>query len=367
VRFASLILSAVWIALPNCAGAHPAPFSALDLRLADGTISATLVLHVVDVAHDLAVADPDRLLESTRAEAALPLIGALLTDRLRITGDGRLLVPVWLAIEPVPDRHAVRIRFMLRNAPSPAGVSAATLPPAVLNIRAVLFPYDPSHQTFLNIYEDKVLKYQAICGRDDGDRTYYAGTVRGAFAVFRTFVPAGVHHILVGPDHVLFLIGLLLLGGGFGPLVRIVTAFTIGHSLTLSLAALGVFTPSGRIVEPIIALSIVFVGVDNLLMRRSQGRDVRLWIALIFGLVHGFGFASVLRTFGLPREALAQALFSFNLGVEIGQVLIVITIVGLLAAVHRRDRTLGHRLATAGSIAVIAAGAYWFIERVFFS
>jgi len=180
----------------------------------------------------------------------------------------------------------------------------------------------------------------------------------------RTFVPSGIQHILIGPDHILFLIGLLLLGGGWKALVRIVTAFTIGHSITLSLAALGIVSPPARLIEPAIALSIVFVGADNLV--RGRGRDVRAWIALVFGLVHGFGFANVLREFGLPREALGWSLFSFNVGVEIGQLAIVLVVATLLAAIRRRSDAIGYRVAYTGSVVVIAAGSYWFVERVFF-
>ncbi len=180
----------------------------------------------------------------------------------------------------------------------------------------------------------------------------------------KTFIPSGTHHILIGPDHILFLIGLLLLGGTWGALVRIVTAFTIGHSITLSLAALDIVTPPPSIIEPAIALSIVFVGADNLV--RGDGRDLRAWVALVFGLVHGFGFANVLREFGLPREALGWSLFSFNFGVEIGQLMVVLLVASLLAAIRRRNQLLGSRVAFAGSIVVIAAGTYWFVQRVFF-
>jgi HupE / UreJ protein len=132
----------------------------------------------------------------------------------------------------------------------------------------------------------------------------------------------------------------------------------------LSLAALDIVTPPPTIIEPAIALSIVFVGADNLV--RGDGRDLRAWVALVFGLVHGFGFANVLREFGLPREALGWSLFSFNFGVEIGQLLVVLLVSSLLAAIRRRDQLLGSRVAFAGSIVVIAAGTYWFVQRVFF-
>jgi hypothetical protein len=236
--------------------------------------------------------------------------------------------------------------------------------PGAVTFDANLFPYDPNHQTFVNVYEGEALRQQFIFAADSDERTYYRGTAQGAFEVMKTFIPSGIHHILIGPDHILFLVGLLLLGGTWSALVRIVTAFTLGHSLTLSLAALDVFSPPPGIIEPAIALSIVFVGADNLV--RGSGRDLRAWAALVFGLVHGFGFANVLREFGLPREALGWSLFSFNVGVEIGQLAIVVVVASILAAVRRRSHAAGYRVAYAGSCVVIAAGTYWFVQRVFF-
>src|SRR6185503_1026744 len=105
-----------------------------------------------------------------------------------------------------------------------------------LRVRAALFPYDPAHQTFLNVYEHGELQTQAILERDHAVFEYFAGTRHGAVAVARRFVPAGLHHIVVGPDHLLFLFGLLLLGGSLRQLALVVTAFTLAHSVTLSLA-----------------------------------------------------------------------------------------------------------------------------------
>jgi hypothetical protein len=146
-------------------------------------------------------------------------------------------------------------------------------------------------------------------------------------------------------------------------LLSIVTAFTLAHSITLSLAALSVVNPPPRLIEPAIALSIVYVGVDNLMVGKT-GRDVRAWIAFFFGFVHGFGFANVLKEFGLPRQALGWSLFSFNFGVEIGQACIVIVVALLLAALRKRNQALSRRVVIVGSVCVIAAGAFWFIRRV---
>ena len=158
---------------------------------------------------------------------------------------------------------------------------------------------------------------------------------------------------MIGPDHILFLVGCCCSAGRVA-LLKIVTAFTIGHSVTLTLAALNVVTPPASVIEPAIALSIVFVGADNLVS--GDGRDLRGWVALVFGLVHGFGFANVLREFGLPREALGWSLFSFNVGVEIGQLAIVLLVAGMLEAIRRQSATLRQRVVFAGSIVVIAAG-----------
>ena len=349
MRWAACLLLALWA---GNAEAHPAPFSYLDLHLGPEGVQGNLVLHVVDVAHDLGV-EAERLLEPDVAARERSRIVDLVASRLSLRADEREVSPEWGDVTPTRDRHAVTLGFRVAG-PRPGTVA----------VRARMFPYDPFHQTFLNVYEDGLLRQQAVFNANGGERVYYAGSAQGRLAVVRTFVPAGVHHILIGPDHILFLVGLLLLGGGWWPLLRIVTAFTIGHSITLSLAALNLVTPPATVIEPAIALSIIFVGADNLLVGTS-GRDVRAWIALAFGLVHGFGFANVLREFGLPGEALGWSLFAFNLGVEIGQLVIVAAIAAALAFVRQRNQAAAQRVAFAGSLVVIVAGAYWFVERVF--
>jgi len=334
------------------ASAHPAPFSYLDIAFRGGNIEGSLTVHVIDVAHDLEVAPPERVLDPGFLERERQRILDIITPRITLATDRPLRIE-WGTITPMKEELALRIAYRIPDEH-----------PGSLLVDTNLFPYDPIHQTFINVYEDAELRQQMIFNASTEPRTYYLGTTQGAIAVMKTFIPSGTHHILIGPDHILFLIGLLLLGGSWLSLVRIVTAFTIGHSVTLSLAALNIFSPPASIIEPAIALSIVFVGADNLV--RGDGRDLRAWVALTFGLVHGFGFANVLREFGLPREALGWSLFSFNLGVEIGQLAVVLAVASVLAAVRRRSELIGARVAVAGSVVVIAAGAYWFVQRVFF-
>ncbi len=333
--------------------AHPVPFSYLDLRLQPDAIEGTLVAHIFDLAHDLNINAAERLLDPALASQQSAAIASLFAGRLTVGADGRTLTPRWSSAEVIADRQSLKlsVRYALSGRAGRLTVSAA------------LFPYDPNHQTFLNIYEGDALT-QAILDRGRTGFEYFAGTRQGALAVVRKFLPAGIHHILIGPDHLLFLVGLLLLGGSIRQLAVIVTSFTVAHSITLSLAALNLVSPPARIIEPAIALSIVYVGADNLLIR--GGRDVRAWIAFAFGFIHGFGFANVLREMDLPARALGWSLFSFNVGVEIGQLLVVAVVATALAALRSRSETAGRQLAFAGSVVVVAAGTFWFIQRVFF-
>ena len=329
------------------------PFSYLDLRLQPDAIDGTLVAHIFDLAHDLQIEPAERLLDPIVASQQSAAIATLFAGRLTVAANGVTLMPHWSSAEVIADRQSLKlaVRYVLA---SKAGT---------VTITTSMFPYDPQHQTFLNIYEGTALT-QAILDRGRTGFEYFAGTRQGAFAVVQKFLPSGIHHILIGPDHLLFLVGLLLLGGTVRQLAVIVTSFTVAHSITLSLAALNIVSPPSRIIEPAIALSIVYVGADNLLKR--DGRDVRAWIAFAFGFVHGFGFANVLREMDLPARALGWSLFSFNVGVEIGQLLVVAVVATALASLRARNETAGRQLAFAGSIVVMAAGAFWFIQRVFF-
>ncbi|WP_169928101.1 HupE/UreJ family protein [Labilithrix luteola] len=179
---------------------------------------------------------------------------------------------------------------------------------------------------------------------------------RGSLLFFRM----GIEHILTGWDHLVFLLGLVLLRARARSLAAVVTAFTVGHSVTLALAVTGLVVPSARLVEPAIALSIAYVGVDNFV---SKDGGKRWRITLPFGLVHGFGFAGALRALELPRTELASALVSFNLGVEAGQLAILLLLVPSLERL-RRQPWFEPRIPRAVSAAIVVAGIAWFVARV---
>lgn len=334
--------------------AHPAPFSYLDLTVEDDRIDGTFTFHVIDAARELGLADSSVLLEPGEIAARAAPLEATLAKRLTIGADSPRIE--WLKAEPLPNDGAVRLTF--RIAGKPAGSLALDAAP---------FPYDPLHQSFVNVYEGGQLRQQLIFGRGAKPHTYYRGTTSGVFAVLGTFTPSGIHHIWIGADHLLFLFGLLLLGGSWKRLAAIVTAFTVGHSITLSLAALDIVNPPARVIEPLIALTIVVVGLDNLFQWRRKGRDLRPWEAGFFGLIHGFGFAGVLREFGLPQGALGWSLFGFNVGVELGQLAVVLLVAGVLALVRRQWPRADKWIVVIGSLVVAGGGTYWFLERTVFA
>ena len=342
--------------LPQSAVAHPAPFSYLDLNLGDGHIKATLVVHAIDFAYELGIEDPAQLLQQDRVEVERTNLFNLLRDRLTLRIDNRFVHFDAGQIAVLPSRQSVQLEMQY-------GLDDE---PGHLAVQASLFPYDPNHLTFLNIYERDTLVTQRIFDPSRLEHEYFTGTSDGRWAIIGRFVPVGIHHIAIGPDHILFLLGLLLLGGSLSSLIMIVTAFTLAHSVTLSLAVLGLVTPPASVVEPAIALSIIYVGADNLLVSQ-EGRDLRAWIALAFGFIHGFGFAGVLADMDLPRQALGWTLASFNIGVELGQLVIVALIATGLAAIRQRSAVVSHRITITGSVVVMLAGAYWFVERVFFT
>jgi len=173
------------------------------------------------------------------------------------------------------------------------------------------------------------------------------------------FVRMGVEHILTGYDHLLFLFALVLAGGTLRSLVGAITAFTAAHSLTLGLAVLGFVSPPVRFIEPAIALSVAYVGVENFFARPHA----RYRMTFPFGLLHGFGFAGALGEVSIPRAEVPWALFSFNVGVEIGQ-LVWMVVLGLLVAQLRRFEWFGRRAGPVLSAAVVIVGLLWFVGRL---
>jgi hydrogenase/urease accessory protein HupE len=190
----------------------------------------------------------------------------------------------------------------------------------------------------------------------------------GRWQVAATYFVTGIEHILFGYDHLLFVVSLILLLGGAWTVAKAVTAFTIAHSITLIGTTLGMFGLPQAPVESVIALSIIFLAVEVV---KKDPDQVRLsqripWvIAFLFGLLHGFGFAGALKEIGLPENDVPVALLTFNLGVEIGQLVIVFTSLISLAMLNRFAQRLRKPVLAVATYAIGITASYWFIDRLF--
>lgn len=242
---------------------------------------------------------------------------------------------------------------------------------------SLLFDVDPSHRGLVQWVAPGSTGSQALVFGTDNAEQSLALQGQSAWQTLGQYLKDGMWHIWIGYDHILFLLSLLLpavlvrMGDDWEPaaslkrslleVLKVVTAFTLAHSITLSLAALHVVSLPSRVVESTIAASVVFAALNNL---RGTIEKKRWVMAFVFGLVHGFGFASVLADLGLPQGALALALVGFNLGVEVGQMAIVVAFVPIAFAL-RRTLFYRHGVLTFGSILVALVAGYWFVQRAF--
>lgn len=180
--------------------------------------------------------------------------------------------------------------------------------------------------------------------------------------LMKKFFAAGVEHIVTGYDHLCFLFALILWAHRVMPVVKIVTAFTVSHSITLSLAALNIFTLPSSLTEALIAASIVFVAAENFW---SRDVDSRWRNTFLFGFIHGFGFASALTEMGVPQGGVVPALAAFNIGVEAGQIAIVMAVLPILFYIDRHTAGKRHdKLVYALSGLIALAGTFWFLQRI---
>ena len=239
----------------------------------------------------------------------------------------------------------------------------------------LFFDLDPQHKGLLRLVYEGATRTAIFS--PDAARQRFELTKPNRIVQFFDYGREGVWHIWIGFDHILFLLSLLLpavlvmshgrwqgvdrFRPAFWEVLKIVTAFTVAHSITLSLAALGVITLPTRLTESAIALSVILAALNNLF---PLFQERRWMVAFAFGLIHGFGFASVLADLGLPRDALLLALVGFNLGVEVGQLAIVS--VFLPTAFWLRDTVLYRRVIfVGGSVLICLRATVWFVERAF--
>lgn len=352
------------------ARAHEVFPSIADLTVAEGrvvlTVETTLesilagidLSAVVDTNAAAQAAEYDRLrsLPPQEIETAFRALWPTFGERITLRADGAALVPelVSVSVPEEPDLTLVRSSVIVVSAALPAGAAAvevgwdAALGQIVVRQQGVEEPYDGLLSG----------------GQISPPINLAGGNALNGWQTFVSYIPVGIDHIVPkGLDHILFVLGLFFLSTRMGPLLWQVSAFTLAHTITLALAALDIVRIPGEIVEPLIAASIVYVAVENILSKGlTPWRPV---IVFGFGLLHGLGFASVLAEFGLPDNAFVPALIGFNVGVELGQ-LIVIGVAFLAVGLwFGKKDWYKARIANPASAAIAVVGAWWVVERVF--
>jgi hypothetical protein len=312
-----------------------------DLGMADRELAR--LLPAIDADHDGAIDVAE--LDAGRAAVARALVAGL-----TVQADGRAcpgaLERAW-ALE-AEGAVVFQVRYTCPEIPR-----RLTLAAPILDALA------PGHRHMARVFRGGKAQTRVL------DRAHATWTLAdagppSALGLAWSMLRLGVEHILTGADHLVFLFGLMLVGGRLRSIAGAVTAFTVAHSITLALAALSIFAPSPRLVEPAIALSIAYVGVENFFVEDASRR----WrVTFPFGLVHGFGFASALREIALPHAQVPVALVSFNLGVELGQLgVLAIALPVTLAA--RRAPWFGDRGVKVLSAAIAVGGAVLFVVRL---
>ena len=217
----------------------------------------------------------------------------------------------------------------------------------------------PNHRHLISVTTGSAT-HEAILDLDLPSATFDTAGGSSYLRTFGSFLRLGVEHIFTGYDHLAFLVGLLIATGSFRSLVKIVTSFTVAHSITLALATFDAVVLPTRVTESLIALSIAYVAAENLLRSRAIER---YRITFLFGLVHGFGFSTILRQMQLPRRNLALSLFSFNAGVELGQLLFVAIVFPMM--MYLAGSAWQNRVRSAVSFGIVCLSVYWFVQRAF--
>jgi hydrogenase/urease accessory protein HupE len=335
------------------ASAHDPGLSSADLRVFPDRLEAHLTFARGDVETILPLdADGDGAVSTNELAAVQQKLDALAAGILEVRGDSNVV-------------HSQQPRAELDTTNNVH--FHATYPwraPRELVVHSALLDRMPrGHRQFTTLYEgdDTALAEMLLSAEEDVIEVGLDGLFPPSHT-FTDFLKLGVEHIVTGYDHLLFLFGLLVVVPRARTAALIITCFTVAHTVTLGLATLGVVNMRSNIVEPLIAATIVYVGVENLL--KPDGPRWRWLLTLVFGLIHGFGFAGVLVELGVnsARGGVALPLFSFNLGVELGQIAIAAAVLPVLWWLRRFGWFKKFAIPGA-SVFLILIGAWWLLER----
>jgi hypothetical protein len=356
-----LLLAGPW------ANAHIASNGFIALSVDDSRVSGSIQLAIRD--GELAVgldANGDGKVTWAELRAGQALLQHYIQGHLRLSGEGGIC-PVQFAALEVNERVDGNYLWLPFSADCRAPLKTLGVDYTVLDAE------DPSHRGLLTLTSNGVTQTAVLGGNEAAHR--FQLDQLSPWSAFFEYLRAGIGHIWSGIDHLLFLVSLLLpavlmrqgsrwrgveaAAPALFNIVKVVTAFTLAHSITLSLAAFDVIRLPSRLTESVIAASIIVAALNNVFPRMTEGR----WrIAFAFGLLHGFGFASVLAEMGLPHGARLVSLVAFNLGVEAGQLAVVLAVMPL-AYLLRSTAFYRRGVMPWGSTAIAGLALFWFVQR----
>lgn len=360
-----ILLLILWMLMAHRAMAHPPGLSSMDVNVGTNNLTITVTFAIQDIEAFVPM-DIDLDAEVTPQELsdAKPAIAELIRQHLHVEVDGDRPQPNALGLVEFDNQNNAHVRLLF-----------SAHPKAKLTIESTFLNLLPDgHQQFLTLREDSpVVVAEKMLKKEDMAFTFQPkSTPRAdiqsvsAGSAFVDFFKLGVEHILTGYDHLLFLFALLAITHNLWPALKIITFFTVAHSITLALAGLDLLEIPSTLVEPLIAVTIMYVSVENII--RGENVTGRHWLTFGFGLIHGFGFAGVLKEMDIStgNSGILLPLFSFNLGIETGQVAVMALLLPLIWWMNGNSLH-AHRILNACSAAVGLMGGYWFLERTMMS
>jgi hydrogenase/urease accessory protein HupE len=343
--------------------AHPPGLSSADVTVKPEGLDAKITFAVQDIEAFVPM-DNDQDAEVTNAErdAAKPGIATYVANELKIRLDGVEVKAKAPGTVNFDNQNNATVDLQFTGAPATS-----------IGIESKFLSKLPAgHKQYVTIKDagghelgKKMLTQQANALETNlKNSATSVETESHSTSPFIDFLKLGVEHILTGYDHLLFLFSLLVITHSFWPAIKIITFFTIAHSITLALAGLNIVDIPSSIVEPLIAATIVYVGLENIIRGDKVTTKQRCILTFFFGLIHGFGFASVLREMGISsiETGILVPLFSFNLGVELGQITVAAIVLPLIWWFHDKEK-ISRFLVPVGSVLTCIAGGYWLLER----
>jgi hypothetical protein len=341
------LLSVVTAGMPGTGQAHVTGLTYADIAVQDRGVTMALRIPARGLAEHLQYPLGETTSAADLVGALGTRIAGLFAGTVQVLNAGRPCPADPARVRPDPEADRVRVELDF----------ACAEPVGDVSLHLYVFnELGPDHSILARITQGGRTREFAFRQARADFRT--RGSEAGILAQAASFLVLGIEHIFTGYDHVLFVVGLLVIWRGALSVFKVVTAFTLAHSVTLALGALGLVVLPSRLVEAVIALSIAYVGIENIFVRDLARR----WrVAFLFGLAHGFGFAGVLQEIGLPTEGLALSLFSFNVGVEIGQLAIVAVLAPL--AWYAGRQAYGAVVVRGTSAAIVLMGLVWFVQR----